>query len=42
VVFGYQFRRYGAPRLRDDSITNVLLSGVGDRYGIRFVYQIGF
>ena len=41
VTIGYQFRRYRAPRLAGDSPTNVLLDGVDNRFGVRFLYTLG-
>jgi predicted porin len=42
LLFDYQFRRYDAPRLDSSSTTNTLLDGVDNRYGVRFIYQLGF
>lgn len=42
IVVDYQFRRYNAPRLDGSSPTNVLLSGVDDRIGIRYYHQFSF
>jgi hypothetical protein len=42
LLFGYQFRRYDAPRLDSSSTTNTLLDGVDNRFGVRFIYQFGF
>lgn len=42
LLFGYQFRRYEAPRLAASSVTNTLLDGVDNRVGVRFTYQLGY
>lgn len=42
LVFDYQFRRYNAPRLDASSPTNVLLTGVDNRIGIRYTHQFSF
>ncbi|MBD3773132.1 MAG: hypothetical protein IE917_16795 [Betaproteobacteria bacterium] len=42
LLFDYQFRRYDAPRLDSNSTTNSLLDGVDNRFGVRFIYQLGF
>lgn len=39
LLFGYQFRRYQAPRLDGASATNLLLEGVDDRIGVRLIQQ---
>lgn len=41
LLFDVQFRNYSAPRQSDSSITNLLLDGVDNRIGIRFIYRLG-
>jgi hypothetical protein len=42
IIIDYQFRRYNAPQLEGSNPTNVLLSGVDNRIGIRFTQQFSF
>lgn len=41
LLFDVQFRRYSAPRQSGGSTTNLLLEGVDDRIGLRFIYRLG-
>lgn len=41
LIFDYQIRRYSAPHQNNNSTTNLLLDGVDNRIGVRFVYRVG-
>ena len=42
LLVEYQFRRYNAPQLPGDGVTNVLLGGVDNRVGARLVHRFSF